>query len=200
MIKINKKEEKNMDVILASASPRRRELMDKLNISYRVVPSEFDELSDQTQGKKEKSENLAYGKAKDVFNRTTGDRIVIGCDTLVYQGEKRYGKPKTKQRAKEMLKELKNGYNEVVTGLCVLVQKEGKIEEIRRCNVSKVHIIDMSEEEIDKWVASGQAEDKAGAYAIQSDFCVYIDKIDGDYFGIIGLPLQQLYEILKKYL
>lgn len=190
----------NMKVILASASPRRKELMDMMGVSYEVVPSQFEEKRDESLERTKQVENLSYGKAKDVFQRTSGDRIVIGCDTLVYCNGKFYGKPKVEEVARKMLRELSGETHEVITGLTVLVEKDGKIEEYIDHNVTKIHIKDMTDEEINKWVETGKALDKAGAYAIQEEFCVFIDHIDGSYFSTIGLPVHQLYDVLKKYI
>jgi len=189
-----------MKVILASASPRRKELMDKMGVSYEVIPSRFEEKRDESLDRTRQVELLAYGKAKEVFQRTTGDRLVIGCDTLVYGNGKFYGKPKVESVAKQMLQELSGKTHEVITGLTVLVEKDGKTEEYVEHNTTKIHIKDMTDQEIEKWIATGKALDKAGAYAIQEEFCVFIDSIEGSYFSTIGLPVDQLYDVLKKYI
>lgn len=189
-----------MKVILASASPRRKELMDMIGVSYEVIPSQFEEKRNEDLERTKQVEELAYGKAKEVFQRTTGERIVIGCDTLVYGNGKFYGKPKVDNVARQMLQELNGKEHEVITGLTVLVEKDGKIEEYVSHDVSKIHIKEMSEKEISKWIATGKPLDKAGAYAIQEEFCVFIDKIEGSYFSTIGLPVHQLYDVLKKYI
>jgi len=119
-----------MDIILASKSPRRKELMDLLDISYRVEPSRYEENRDITLPRREQIEKLALGKAKEVFERTSGNRIVIGSDTLVYRDGKFYGKPQTEEKAKEMLKELQGVSHEVMTGLAILVEKDGVVKSI----------------------------------------------------------------------
>ena len=188
-----------MKVILASASPRRKELMDMMGVDYEVIPSNFEEKRDESLERTKQVELLSYGKAKEVFERTTGNRIVIGSDTLVYSNGKFYGKPKVEEVAKQMLRELSGKTHEVITGLTVFVEKDGKVEETIQHNVTKIHIKDMSEEEIDQWIGTGKALDKAGAYAIQEEFCVFIDFIEGSYYSTIGLPVHQLYDVLKKY-
>jgi len=189
-----------MDIILASKSPRRKELMDLLDVSYRVEPSQYEENRDITLPRREQIEKLALGKAKEVFERTSGDRIVIGSDTLVYRDGKFYGKPQTEEKAKEMLKELQGVSHEVMTGLAILVEKDGEYFEHISHDISTIHIKEMSEEEIDKWIKTGEALDKAGAYAIQGKFCVFIDKMEGSYFSTIGLPVHQVYDVIKKYI
>lgn len=115
-----------MKVILASASPRRKELMDMMGVDYEVIPSNFEEKRDESLERTKQVELLSYGKAKEVFERTTGNRIVIGSDTLVYCNGKFYGKPKVEEVAKQMLRELSGKTHEVITGLTVFVEKTEK--------------------------------------------------------------------------
>ena len=188
-----------MKIILASASPRRKELMDLMEVPYQVIPSQFDEKRDESLEPEKQVEKLAYGKAKDVLDRTTGDRIIIGCDTLVYKDGKFYGKPKTEDVARKMLEELKDAYHEVITGLSIFIVKDDVVQEYISHDTTRIHIKDMSEKEIGQWIATGKALDKAGAYAIQEEFCVFIDRIEGSYFSTIGLPVHQVYDVIKQY-
>lgn len=188
-----------MRIILASQSSRRKELMGLLNIKYEVMPSGADETFEPGLSIVEQSKRLAYIKAREIFNKTFGDRIVIGSDTMVIRDGKIYEKPKDKKEAIEMLNELKNGMHQVITSLCVLTQKEGKFNEYLDYDMAKVYIKDMTEKEILKWIDEDNPIDKAGAYAIQSQFCVYIDKIEGNYTTVVGLPLHKLYEVIKEY-
>jgi septum formation protein len=89
--------------------------------------------------------------------------------------------------------------HQVITSLCVLTQKEGRFKEYLDYDIAKVYIKDMTQKEIEKWVDEDNPIDKAGAYAIQSQFCVYIDKIEGNYTTVVGLPLHKLYEVIKEY-
>ena len=109
-----------MKVILASKSPRRKELMDLLDIDYEIIVSNADETFEEGLTLKEQSKRLGYIKAKAVFDETTGDRIVIGSDTMVLKDDKLYGKPKNKEHAKEMLNDLKNSKHQVFTSLAIL--------------------------------------------------------------------------------
>ena len=121
---------------------------------------------------------------------------------MVYKNNKLFGKPKSKEHAKEMIKELLSGDKShyVVTGLSVLI-KDGDIEkEFKTYDKSKVYFTDITDEEIDKWIDSGKAMDKAGAYAIQDEFGVFLDKIEGNYSTVVGLPIHKLYEIIKDYI
>lgn len=189
-----------MRVILASGSPRRKELMDMLGIDYEVIVSNADETLEEGLSFEEQSKRLGYIKAKAVFDETSGDRIVIGSDTMVIKDGKLYGKPKDKQDAICMLNELKNDKHQVFTSLAILVQKGNEYKEYVNCDITDVFVCDMTNEEIEKWLDSGEAYDKAGAYAIQSSFTKFIKKIDGNYDAVIGLPLNKVYNVLKNYI
>ncbi|MDO4283154.1 MAG: Maf family protein [Clostridia bacterium] len=187
-----------MRVILASKSPRRKELLELITKKYEVLVSDVDETFAPGLTIIEQSKRLAYMKAKKVFDDTKkGERIVIGSDTMVVKKDKIFGKPQDRDEAIFMIKELKNAEHEVITSLAVLVLKDGKYREYIDYDITKVHIKDMSEEEIIKWVDTGKAYDKAGAYAIQGEFGVFVDKIDGNYFTVVGLPIHKLYDIFK---
>jgi len=189
-----------MKVILASQSPRRRELMDLLNIKYEIIASNVEETLIEGLSVEEQSKRLGFIKAKAVFDELKGDRIVIGSDTIVVKDGKIYGKPKDKQDAINMLKTLKNDKHQVITSVAVLVEKDGQYKEHIDYVVSDVYVSDMSEKEIEEWIDTGKAYDKAGAYAIQLEFVKFIDRIDGNYAAIIGLPINKVYKILKKYI
>lgn len=190
-----------MRVILASGSPRRKELMDMLGIDYEIIVSNADETFEEGLSLEEQSKRLGYIKAKAVFDETSGDRIIIGSDTMVVKDAKIYGKPKDKQDAISMLNELKNNKHQVFTSLAILVQKGEEYKEYIDCDTTEVYFSDMTEAEIEKWVDSGEAYDKAGAYGVQSSkFAVFIDKINGNYATIVGLPIHKVYNILKNYI
>lgn len=188
-----------MKVILASQSPRRKDLMDLLDIKYEIKVSNADETFEEGLTIEEQSKRLAYIKAKTIFDNTKEDRIIIGSDTMVIKSGKIYGKTKDRQDAINMLKELKNSKHQVITSLCVLIQDGENYLESTDYDIADVYIKDMTDEEIEKWVDEGNPLDKAGAYAIQSNFCVYIDKIDGNYTTVVGLPMHKLYNVIKEY-
>ena len=188
-----------MEIILASKSPRRKELMDLLNVNYKVIVSHADETLEDGLSMEEQSKKLAFIKAKAVFDSTHVNRIVIGADTLVYKGKKKYGKPDNSKNAIEMLNELKNSVHQVCTGIAILVQKNDKYYEFIDCSTTSVHIKDMSDSEIQEWLSTGKAFDKAGAYAIQEEFAKFIDKIEGNYSSVVGLPIDKVYDIIKKF-
>lgn len=190
-----------MRVILASKSPRRKELMDLLGIDYEIIVSNADETLEERLSFEEQSKRLGYIKAKAVFDETSGNRIVIGSDTMVMKNSKLYGKPKDREDAIRMLNELKNDKHQVFTSLAILVQKGDEYEEYIDCDTTDVYFSNITETEIERWVDSGEAYDKAGAYGVQSSkFAVFIDKIYGNYTTIVGLPIHKVYNILKKYI
>lgn len=190
-----------MKIILASQSPRRQELLKLIVKEFEIIVSHADEKIIEGLTMEEQSVNISYQKAKDVFDRTVGDRVVIGSDTIVVKNKKIYGKPRNKVNAKKIIEELLAGdrTHEVITGLSVLVEQNGKFEEFNTYDKVKVFFKEMSDEEIQNWIDTGKAMDKAGAYAMQEEFCPFVEKIHGNYTTVVGLPVHKVYEILKKY-
>ena len=190
-----------MKIILASGSPRRKELFDKYGIDYTVDFVETEEVLDESLTLFKRLENIALQKAKPLQIKYP-NRIVIGSDTIVTKKGKIYGKPKSRENAIQMIKELLEGdrTHSVITGLSILIEKDGVYKEYKTFDEVKVFLKEMSEQEIEKWVDSEKAMDKAGAYGIQNEFCVFVDKIDGNYTSIVGLPTQKVYDILKNYI
>lgn len=187
----------NMKIILASKSPRRKELMDMLNLKYEVIVSDAEEILEEGLKIEEQAKRLSYIKAKTVFNETTGDRIVIGSDTMVIKDGKIYGKPKNEEDAFRILKELNGSKHQVITGLAILVERSGKYQEYLDYDITEVYFKNMTDEEIKNWIATGETIDKAGAYAVQGKFSVFIEKINGNYWSVMGLPIHKVYDILK---
>ena len=189
-----------MKVILASKSPRRKELMDLLGIDYEIIVSEAEEILEEGLTIEEQSKKLGYIKAKAVFDKTEGDRIVIGSDTMVVKNGKLFGKPKDREDAVNMLNLLKNDKHQVITSIAILVEEDGKYQEYIDCDIAEVYVSNMDDKEIEKWIKIGNVYDKAGAYAIQSEFGVFVDKVEGNYSTVIGLPINKVYQILNRYL
>lgn len=189
-----------MKIILASASPRRKELLGYITNQFQVITSNADESFIEGLTIEEQSKRIAYLKAKSVFDQTTGNRIVIGSDTLVLKNGKHYGKPKDEEEAFRMIKELRNDWHEVITSLSILIEKDGKQTEYIDYDITKVYLSEITDQEITKWINSGEAMDKAGAYAIQGQFSKFITKMEGNYNSVVGLPVQKVYQILKPYL
>ena len=186
-----------MKIILASKSIRRKELMDLLNLKYEIITSNEKEKYDSLLTPFENCINISLEKAINVKNRTSGDRIIISCDTIVSKDNKMYGKPKDYNEAFEMLKILSNTSHDVYSCLSVIKIKNGEEEIIEKQGKAKVYIDELSDEEIDEWIKKGKPFDKAGGYAIQEEFGKYIKNIEGDYYSIVGMPLNELYNILK---
>lgn len=186
-----------MRVILASQSPMRKELLKQMGFEFDVLVSNADESFEEGLSLEEQSKRLAYIKAKTVFDKTQGNRIVIGSDTMVLKDNDVLGKPKNKQEAINMLNKLKNTYHTAVTSLCVLLEKDGFYKEFLDYDTTKVFFKDMTEDEILHWIEIGNPYEKAGAYELASPFCVFVDKIEGNITTVQGLPTHKLYDILK---
>ncbi len=191
-----------MDIILASASPRRKELLQMIVRKFSVMISGVDETLKDNLTVQEQVTRLSYIKAKDIFDKTTGDRIVIGSDTIVTKNGKIYGKPKDKKHAKKMIKELLEGdrTHSVITGLSIIIEKDGEIRECKTYDEVKIFLTEMNDKEIEKWIETGKALDKAGAYGIQDEFGVFVERIEGNYNSVVGLPIHKVYKILKDYI
>ena len=189
-------------IILASGSPRRKELLKLVVPEFEIKVSNVEETIEEGLTMEEQATRLSYIKAKAVFDETSGDRIVIGSDTMVVKNNKIYGKPKNKENAIEMIKELLEGdrTHEVITGLSVLIQDGEEYKEFKTLDKVKVFLKNMTYNEIEKWINTGKAMDKAGAYAIQEEFSVFVEKIEGNHTTIIGLPTHKVYDLIKEYL
>lgn len=188
-----------MKIILASQSPRRKELLEQMGIKdYEIIVSKIEEKMDTSLKIEERVKKLSYEKAKVVFDKMEGNRIVIGADTIVEKDGETYGKPQNRKEAKMMLKELKNSKVNIITAMTVLIQnKEETIEKVENIT-TEIYIKDMTEKEIEKWLDTGKAMDKAGAFSIQDEFSIYVEKIVGDYNGAIGLSTSKLYDMIKN--
>lgn len=185
-----------MRIILASTSPRRLELLRGLGLKVKVVSSRVKESKFSIKNPEKLVKTLALIKAQEVARRTK-DGLVIGADTVVVLKGKILGKPKDSKEAKSMLRKLSGRTHEVLTGLAVIDASSGKtIGDFVRTGVKFRKLTD---KEIANYVTSDKPFDKAGAYAIQEKAGLFIEKIDGCYFNVVGLPLARLTEILKKF-
>lgn len=192
----------NKTVILASASPRRTELLAQAGIEHQIIPALCEEKTTATKPDEYVME-LAEGKAADVVMRYKGEHpdenfLVIGSDTVVSVDGKILGKPKTEEEAFEMLSSLQNHTHQVYTGVAVIDHEFQKETKKVFCEQSDVEVYPMTREEILSYVKSGDCMDKAGAYGIQGHFAIYIKGIHGDYNNIVGLPIARLYQELKN--
>ncbi len=182
-------------VILASKSPRRKELMELLHIPFDIIVSDIEEQINEDNDLVKEIEKLSFQKASAVF-KDHQDALVIGSDTIVKIGNDILGKPKSHEEARKMLKELSGNTHEVVTAVTILYKDQTETFS----SIAKVNFYPLSEEEIETYIASNEPMDKAGAYAIQGDAAKFISSIEGDYYTIVGLPIGELYHRLKKYL
>jgi len=191
-----------MKIILASKSPRRKELLQLITPKFEIIVSDAEEKLEENLNPEEQATRISYTKAKTVYEKTTGDRIIIGSDSMVVKDSKIYGKPKNREHAKEMIKQLLSGdrAHTVITGLSIIVEKQGKYEEYKTFDAVKVYFKEMKDEEIEKWLDTGKAMDKAGAYGIQTEFGVFVEKIEGNYTTAVGLPIHKVYDIIKEYI
>lgn len=189
-----------MKIILASGSPRRKELVKMLGIKFEVKISDEEEIINPELSIEEQSKQLAYQKARNVVNQIDEkeDCLVIGSDTIVVKAGEILGKPRSREEAFSMLEKLQGDSHKVYTSLCVISRKQGKETKYVTLDCTKVWVKAMQKKEIDLWLAKNEWQDKAGAYAIQGFFSVFVDKIEGNYYTVMGLPIHQLYDILKQ--
>lgn len=191
-------------VILASGSPRRKELLTQAGIEFSIITSDADETPTKTVPEEIVME-LSKRKAEDVYDKvikegvfkTEEDNFIIAADTLVFFGQDRMGKPKDKADAVRMLRELSDNVHDVITGVTILHPVDGELRTASFFEKTKVSVYKLSDEEIEAYVATGEPMDKAGAYAIQGYFGKYIKKIEGEYANVVGLPIARVYHELK---
>jgi len=178
-------------IILASSSPRRRELLSMIGLNYVIETSGEEEVQPHGLPPAEFVKTLALQKAQPVADLHSGD-CVIGADTIVYLEGDILGKPHTPDVAKAYLSRMQGKQHVVFTGVAVL--KNGKAD-VRHCETT-VMFAPMTEREIDAYVATGEPLDKAGAYGVQGPGGIFVERVEGNYFNVIGLPLPMLYKML----
>ena len=181
-----------MQLILASASPRRKELLGLFGIPFEIKVADIDETMDQNKAPFDEVGRVSRAKALAV-PREEGD-IVIAADTIVVCQNKVLGKPHSQDEAKEMLRLLSGRDHQVMTGCTVL---RGERSETFT-EVTDLHFRPLGEKEIEKYVASGEPMDKAGAYGIQGGAALFCEKMAGDYYNVMGLPVCRLWKTLAK--
>jgi len=179
-------------LILASNSPRRKELLQYLDIPFEIRSENTEEIVDYSIPSEELVMDLAFQKAAAVF-RKNQESIVMGFDTLVYVDDVLLGKPKTKEDAYGMLRQLSGKTHFVLTG-CAVISKEMSKSFYEKTRVS---FHEMTEQEILDYVETGEPMDKAGAYGIQGKGAKFVKHVNGDYFTVMGMPLSRLYHELK---
>lgn len=189
-----------MKIILASKSPRRKEILKNLGLEFDIIQSDIDENGYNNLEPKELVKKLSFKKANHILKLHKQENItVIGSDTIVCIENKILGKPKNEQDAINMLMLLNGKQHFVITGLVILGYKNGEYFEEITYSLAKVYFARYSLAEIEKYVKTKEPMDKAGAYAIQGIGSFLVEKIEGDFYTIVGLPFQKLYKIFKKY-
>lgn len=176
-------------LILASKSPRRRELLSLITTDFEIESADVDETLPEGISPQEAVEYLSRIKAEPFDNRTD---IVIGADTVVAVDGRILGKPSDRAQAAEMLRSLSGRYHSVFTGVTIIKPEKTVTFSVE----TRVKFFDLSEVEINNYTATGECDDKAGAYGIQGKGSLFVEKIDGDYFNVVGLPISKL----NKYL
>lgn len=184
-------------VILASASPRRKELLNQIGIIPEIIPGNLEEkvTSDVPS---QVVEELSRQKAEHVWNTLEEDQknkcVVIGSDTVVSVHGKILGKPKSMKEAEDMIRSLQDGKHQVYTGVTLV----GCGRSVTFSEKTEVFVYPMTDKEIVDYVAAGESMDKAGAYGIQGRFAAFIERIEGSYTNVMGLPTGRVYKELKK--
>ena len=187
-----------MELILASASPRRKELLEKIGLPFTVQPAMGEERITQKSPAAVVME-LSRQKAEEIAAAQTEDCIIIGADTVVARGEKIMGKPEDAADAKQMLRSIADDCHQVYTGV-TLIRTGAHPQSVTFQEKTDVCLYPISDAELDAYIASGDPMDKAGAYGIQGDFAIYVKRIAGDYYNVVGLPIGRVYQELKRML
>ena len=207
-------------IILGSASPRRRELLEQIGIEFEIVVSDAQEHYESTRPE-EIVRELALMKAEHVAKEVerrekeraeqasipgldTGEAhlrnvVILGADTIVVLDGQILGKPSDEEAAFSMLKSLQGRMHQVYTGVAVLnFDGSGSLRTISHAEETKVYVHEMTDEEIRRYIAAGESMDKAGAYGVQGRFAAFIGRIEGDYYNVVGLPVAYLYHTVKE--
>ena len=183
-------------IILASASPRRKVLLEKIGLIFEVEPSDYEEDMPLRLEPHEFARKTSLEKAMVVASKHKNS-IVIAADTIIVFGSQILGKPHTEKDAREMLEAISGKCHSVITGFSII--DTGKNKTLSNSVEKKVYTRELTLTEIDAYVKSGEPLDKAGAYAIQGLGAVFVEKIDGDYYNVVGFPLSALTETLKEF-
>ena len=173
--------------------------MSELGLEFEVIPSNYDEKLETDVFSYDLIENLATQKALDVVKRVDKNKIVIGADTVVSIDDRILGKPHDEEDAVKMIKDLQGRSHHVYTGVNIIIKEATDTKTVSFAVATKVSVFPMTDEEIVRYVKSGEPMDKAGAYAVQGLFAQYIENIEGDYYNIVGFPIGRIYNELKKY-
>lgn len=185
-----------MKIILASASPRRKDIMESLDVKFDIIVGAVDESIDQQSEPEIVVKELAYKKAVAALNKVSTPSIIIAADTIVV-GEEILGKPKDSEHATKMLNSLSGKSHRVMTGIVIIDNQNNN--KVIHCETTRVFFKELTADEIQSYINTGEHMDKAGAYAIQGKAALFVKKIEGDYNNVVGLPIYILGELLHKH-
>ena len=181
-----------MNLILASQSPRRRELLGLFHVPFTVRVADIDETMDPTKSPRDEVARVSRLKAQAVSRGA--DDVIIAADTIVVLGDRVLGKPHSPEEAKQMLRALSGRDHQVMTGMTVLRGENA----VTVTEITDIHFRPLLESEIDAYVQTGEPMDKAGAYGIQGGAALFAQRMVGDYYNVIGLPVCALWKILRE--
>jgi len=190
-----------MRIVLASNSPRRKELLKQIFDEFDIIKSNFNEDEVNEKDPENLVQILSLKKAEEVFDRIQNkenELLVIGGDTLVYFDKEILGKPKDEKDAFNTLKKLQGNKNEVYSAFTIILKKDNKIIKETCLSKSIITMKSMSDEEIEEYIKTGEPMDKAGSYAVQGIGNNFIEKIEGSYSSVVGLDVEKLKDILKE--
>ena len=185
-----------MNIILASASPRRKEILKNANVKFNVMASDIEELTLDGESPCQMVMRLAFEKGIDIASKQKSD-LIISADTIVVLDNKVLGKPKDEIEARYMIESLSGKTHQVITGISLINLENNK--KIIDYVISNVKFKNLSKEDINDYIRTNESLDKAGAYGIQGYGALLVDEIQGDYFNIVGLPISRLSDLLKQY-
>ena len=185
-----------MNIILASASPRRKEILENANVKFKIMASSIEELTLDSESPCKMVMRLAFEKGIDIASRQKSD-LVISADTIVVLDNTILGKPKDEIEARKMITSLSGRTHQVITGISLINLDNNK--KIIDYVISNVKFKKLSEEDINDYIRTRESLDKAGAYGIQGYGALLVEEIQGDYFNIVGLPISRLSDLLKKH-
>lgn len=185
-------------IILASGSPRRKEILGQIGVKFEVITSSKEENM-ENGNPEELVQELAKIKAFDVAERIDDKAVIIGADTVVVHNGQVLGKPKDTDDAVQMIMNLQGDMHYVYTGVSIIIKEA---DDIRQCKTfvskTKVVVTPVTKKQASAYVSTGESLDKAGAYAIQGGFAPYVERIEGDYYNVVGLPVSAVYHELLK--
>lgn len=191
----------NQKIVLASKSPRRAEILRSVGWTFEAIAAGVDESQLQAEDAVSYVRRLAEAKADAVASRVTNlsfkDYLVLGADTVVVVTGEILGQPRDEEDARRMLSKLSGKWHEVLTGVSLQTIDEPTRKLIAH-ETTRVRFAAISEDEIGRYIATGEPMDKAGAYAVQGRAALFIEEIQGDYFNIVGLPMRLVYKLSKK--